>query len=160
MGSVHCRSDTLRQLDQLIASGGEFHQNIRRQMYCAALRGANSNDFTFVWNRMLESQNGVQRNEIGQSLGCTTSRASINRLLSSLLPSTNENNIEYRGNEAYLVFRSVYENGIYGLELTIEFVLENAVETYETFGENFLSDMARSIRRNDLTEKVCQTCNI
>lgn len=158
MGSVHCHSDALRQLRQIIASGGEFHQNIRRQMYCAALRSANSNDFNSVWNRMLESQNGNQRNELGQSLGCSLSRISINRLLSSLLPSTNENNIEYRGNEAYQVFRSVYENGLFGLELTLAFVIENAVETYETFGANgpnFLIDMARSVRRNDLTERVC-----
>lgn len=159
MGSVHCRSDALRQLRQLIANGGEFHQNIRRQMYCAALRSADSNDFNFVWNRMLESENGNQRLEIGQSLGCSTSRILINRLLRSLLPSTNENNIEYRGNEAYQVFRSVYQNGVFGLELTLDFVIENAVETYETFGvngPNFLIDLALTIRRNDLTEKVCK----
>lgn len=158
MGSVHCRSDALRHLRQLIAVGGEFHQNNRRQMYCAALRSANSNDFNFVWNRMLESENGNQRNEISQSLGCSTSRILLNRLLGSLLPSTNENDIEYRGNEAYQVFRSVFENGVYGLEVTLDFVIENAVETYETFGvngPNFLIDMAVSIRRNDLTEKVC-----
>lgn len=159
MGSVHCRSDALRQLREIIATGGEFHQNIRRQMYCAALRSANTNDFNFVWDRMLDSQNGNQRNEISQSLGCLTSRILLNRLLSSLLPSTNENNVEYRGNEAYQVFRSIYENGVFGLEITLDFVLENAVETYETFGANgpnFLIDMAQSIRRSDLTEKVCK----
>ncbi|KAG4073910.1 hypothetical protein HA402_014115 [Bradysia odoriphaga] len=156
MGSVHCRSDTLRQLRQLIATGREFHQNVRQQMYCAALRSGNSNDFNFVWNRMLQSTNNNQRSEISRSLGCSTSRVLINRLLSSLLPSTNENNIEYRANEAYQVFRNVYQNGIFGLELTLDFVIENAIETYETFGvngPNFIIDMAPSIRRDDLTEK-------
>lgn len=158
MGSVHCRSDALRQLRQLIISGGEFHQNIRRQMYCAALRSANSNDFNFVWNRMLNSENNNQRSEISQSLGCSTSRILLIRLLGSLLPSTNENDVVYRGNEAYQIFRSVYENGIFGLEVTLDFIIENALETFETFGANtpnFLIDMATSVRRNDLIEEVC-----
>lgn len=160
MGSVHCRSDAVRQLRQIIELNGEFHQNIRREMYCAALRSANSNDFNFVWNRMLESQNANQRNEISQSLGCLTSRVLVNRLLNSLLPSTNENDVEYLPNEAYRVFRSVYGNTVYGLEITLDFVLENAVETYETFGANgpnFLIDMAQSIRRDDLIAKVCDS---
>jgi len=159
MGSVHCRSDATRQLRQIIETDGEFHQNIRREMYCASLRAANSNDFQFVWNRMLESQNANQRNEISQSLGCLTSRTLINRLLNSLLPSTNEDDIEYQPNEAYRVFRSVYGNTVYGLEITLDFVLENAVETYETFGANgpnFLIDLAQSIRREDLIAKVCK----
>lgn len=157
MGSVHCRSDASRQLRQLIANGGEFHQNVRQQMYCAALRSADSNDFNFVWNRMLESQNFNQRYELGQSLGCSTSRILINRLLRSLLPSTNENNIEYRGNEVYQVFRTIYQNEVFGLELTLEFLIENAVEAYETFvtsAPNFLLDIALSVRRNDLTDRV------
>lgn len=154
MGSVHCRSDALRQLRQLIANGGEFHQNIRRQMYCAALRSADSSDFNFVWNKMLESENGNQRLDLGQSLGCSMSRILINRLLRSLLPSTNDNNIEYRGDEPYQVFRSIFQNGVFGLELTLDFVIENAVETYEIIG-NFIIDLALTIRRNDLTEKVC-----
>lgn len=157
MGSVHCRSDASRELRQLIASGGEFHQNIRQQMYCAALRSGNSNDFNFVWNRMLASTNNNQRNELSRSLGCSMSRNLIRRLLSSLLPSTNDDDIEYRANEAYQVFRNVYQNGIFGLEQTLDFVIENAIETFETFGANgpnFLIDMAASVRRDDLIEKV------
>ncbi len=160
MGSVHCRSDALRQLRQLIASGGEFHQNIRQQMYCAALRSADSNDFNFVWNRMLDSQNNGQRSELGQSLGCSTSRSLINRLLRSLLPSTNEDSVEYRGNEAYQVFRSIYQNGNFGSELAIEFVLENAVEIFETIGANgpnFLYDWALYIRGRHLARQVCDS---
>lgn len=152
---MHCRSDAVRKLRQIMVTGGEFHQNIRREMYCAALRSASSNDFNFVWNRMLTSQNGNQRNELIEAFGCLTSRLLINRLLHSLLPSTNENNIEYGNNEAYRVFSSVYENGIYGLELALDFVIDNAVETYETFSANFLIDMAQSVRRADLIDKVC-----
>lgn len=158
MGSVHCRSDAVRQLRHLITNGGEFHQNIRRQLYCAALRSANSNDLNFVWNRMLESQNVNQRSELSQALGCLTSRILINRLLRSLLPSTNENNVEYQYNEAYNIFRSIYENSADNLDLALDFVLENAREAFETFslsGANFLINMAQSIRRNDIIAKVC-----
>ncbi|KAJ6644039.1 Aminopeptidase N [Pseudolycoriella hygida] len=163
MGSVHCRSDALRHLRTFMASGNEFHPNIRRQIYCAALRSADSNEFNFVWNRMLESSSTSQRTELIQSLGCSTSRILINRLLASVLPSTNENDVDYRVGEAYDVFRSVYRNSINNLELTLDFVIENALETYETFGANgpnFLIEMAQWIRRNDLTEKFRQLLQI
>lgn len=38
MGSVFCRSDANRELRTLMVSGGEFHQNVRNVLYCAALR--------------------------------------------------------------------------------------------------------------------------
>lgn len=155
MGSVHCRSDALRQLRRIIESGGEFHQNDRRQMYCAALRSAGASDFNFVWNRLLDSANNNRRAELIQALGCSQSRILVNRLLRSLLQSTNENNIEYRAGEAYQLFRSVYQNGVFGLEITLDFVIDNAVEAFETFGGDFLNNMADSVRRNDLIDRVC-----
>lgn len=157
-GSVHCRSDTTRRLRQLIADGQEFHQNVRRELYCAALHSANSNDFNFVWNRMLSSQDSNQRYTLSQSMGCVTSRVFLNQLLGSTIPSTNENDVIYLDNEALLVFRGVYSHSILGMELALDFLIENAVEAYQQIGSNgpyFLWDMLYEIMRDDLTEKVC-----
>lgn len=158
MGSVHCRSDATRRLRQLITNGREFHQNIRYVLYCAALRSANSNDFHFVWNRLLSSDDPEQRYQLKQIMGCVTSRAFLNQLLRSTLDSTNTDNVVYVGNEQYDVFRSVYENGILGLELTLDFMIENPVEAFQTYNSivpYFLIDMTFNIVRTDLVVKVC-----
>lgn len=155
LGSVHCRSDANRRLRQLMSDGQEFHQNIRSQLYCAALRSANSNDFDFVWNRMLSSQDTSQRYQLIESLGCTTSRMFLNELLRASLDPT-----VFEYNEANFMFQSIYGNGVSSLEITLDFLILNALEAFQRFGENgpyFLLGLAYRIRSNDLIAKVCDT---
>lgn len=146
MGSVHCRSDATRELRELMVSGVEFHQNVRNVLYCAALRSGNSNDFNFVWNRMLSTEDGVDRNLLMSALGCSTIPRLLRELLRSTLEATNENEIEYRPGEAYRVFSSVYQNSLIGLEMTLEFLMDHRHEAFADFGftnfENIIIGMS------------------
>lgn len=134
MGSVHCRSDATRELRELMVTGVEFHQNVRDVLYCAALRSGSSNDFDYVWDRMLTTEDANMRNLLMSALGCSTNPRLLRGLLRSTLAETNDNDIEYRPGEAYRVFSSVYQNGLIGLEMAIDFVVEYRHEAFADFG--------------------------
>ncbi len=134
MGSVHCRSDATRELRELIVTGVEFHQNVRNVLYCAALRSGSQSDFNFVWDRMLSSNVASTRNLLITALGCSTSPRILRELLRSTLEVTNDNEVEYGPGEAYRVFTSVYQNGLIGLDLALDFVAQYTQEAFEEFG--------------------------
>lgn len=149
MGSVHCRSDATRELRELMVTGVEFHQNVRNVLYCAALRSGSSNDFDFVWDRMLSTEDDSMRNLLMSALGCSTAPRLLRQLLRSTLEETNDNDIEYRPGEAYRVFSSVYQNGLIGLEMALDFVVEYRHEAFADFGftnfENIIIGMRRVV---------------
>lgn len=130
-------------------SGGEFHQNVRDVLYCAALRSGNSNDFNFVWNRVLTTDNANTRNFLINALGCSTAPRLLREYLRSSLDSTNDNEIGYRAGEQVRVFSAVYQNGLMGLELALDFLFENRQEFFSQFGfanfENVIIGMSQRI---------------
>ncbi|KAG4077604.1 hypothetical protein HA402_003031 [Bradysia odoriphaga] len=159
LGSVHCRSDATRELRELMVTGGEFHQNVRSVLYCAALRSGNSNDFYFVWDRMLSTDDASGRNLLSSALGCSTTRRLLTELLRSTVEATNDNDIEYRPGEAYRVFSSVYQNGLLGLEMALDFLVQNTQEVFDDFGfanfENVIIGMSQRVSlsmRNRFTD--------
>lgn len=161
MGSVHCLSDANRELRSLIASGGEFHQNVRNVLYCAALRSGSASDFAFVWNRMLSENDGNLRNLLISALGCSTTRRHLVELLRSTLVATNDNEIEYRPGEAYRVFSAVYQSGLIGLEIALDFLADYRQEAFNDFGftnfENIIIGISQRVSL-PLRDKVNKKC--
>lgn len=117
-----------------MVSGVEFHQNVRDVLYCAALRSGSSGDFYFVWNRMLSSDDVSLRDLLIAALGCPTIPRLLRELLRSTLKATNDKGIEYRPGEAYRVFSSVYQNGLIGLEMALDFIVDYRHEAFADFG--------------------------
>lgn len=157
MGSVHCRSDATRQLRQHIETGREFHQNIRNVLLCASLRSASRNDFHFIWNRLASyplNQSGP-RLELITFMACSTSRPLLNEFLRSSLNSTNVNNIVYSSLEKnVLLYYVMFNGGNVGLDAALDFIIENAVEAFETYGISFVSGIADFVSRADHIERV------
>jgi len=157
MGSVHCRSDATRELRSLMSTGGDFHQNVRDVLYCASLRSGNQNDFDFVWTRLLNSNDASIRNNLLNALGCSTSGRLLTEYIRSSLNSTSDRDIVYRTGEPLRVFNAVYQNGLLGLEIAIQFLRENSQEAYTTFGStnfgNTLTGMAQRIGNEQLIEQ-------
>lgn len=158
MGSVHCRSDANRELRSLMTNGGDFHQNVRDVLYCASLRSSNRNDFDFVWNRLLNSEDAATRNLLLTALGCSTTRQLLTGYIRSSLNSTNDRDIEYRAGEPLRVFNAVYQSGLLGLEIAVQFLIENSQEAYSAYGSanfgNTLTGMAQRIGNGRLIEQV------
>lgn len=152
--SVHCRSDATRRLRQLITNGTEFHQNVRHVLYCAGLWSGNSNDFNFVWNRLLESEDVTERYIYINSLGCSMSRQLLTEYLRPSLNSTNSRNIEYRESEQIYILLAVCNNGLFGFEIALEFLIENAVEAFYTYESYIVTNLGVAAIRPDLTDKL------
>lgn len=157
IGSVHCRSDANRQLRRQIETGEEFHQNVRPVLKCASLRSATRADYFFVWNRLrlLEMDEFAPRLEIIDWLGCTTSRRLLTEYIRSAIYSTNSNNFEYSEYEKYDVIDSIFRHaGNIGIDVALDFFIENAIETVQTFGSYFVQRLARSVSNAEHIERV------
>lgn len=158
MGSVHCRSDATRELRSLMTNDGDFHQNVRDVLYCASLRSGNQNDFDFVWNRLLNASDAATRNLLLTALGCSTTRQQLNGYIRSSLNSTNDRDIVYLAGEPLRVFNAVYQGGLTGLEIAVQFLQSNAQEAYSTFGSanfgNTLTGLAQRIGNQQLIGQV------
>ncbi len=157
MGSVHCRSDANRQLRRHLETGAEFHQNIRHILMCASFRSASRTEFHLMWNRLvsLPLDEYGDRADIIYWLGCSTSSQLLNEFVRSSLNSTNSNNFEYSEYEQYAVLSSVFRHGgNVGLGVALQFLIENAVEAFETFGVLFVHNLSTIVRRADHIERV------
>lgn len=157
-GSQACHDDTLRKLRSL-GSNIEFHQNVRPEMYCGALRTSTKADFDFVWARLLSSIDSTYRRMLITALSCSTSSELLSMYLNTSLASTNLfNNITYQSGEALSVFNAVYQSGTVGLELAIDFLTTNADEAITSYGNSSLSSivngMANLITNHDQHHKV------
>lgn len=146
VGSQACRDDTLRKLRQL-GSNIEFHQNVRPEMYCGALRTSTKADFDYVWARLLRSNDVAYRRMLITALSCSTSTELLSMYLNTSLASTNSfNNITYQSSgEALSVFNAVYQSGTVGLGLAIDFLATNANETFATFGNTSFTSVINGI---------------
>lgn len=156
-GSVHCRSDATRQLHLHLETGKEFHRNIRHTLMCASFRSASRTVFHSMWNRLmsLPLDEYGDRSDIIYWLGCSTSSQLLNQFIRSSLNSTNVNNIEYSEYEQNAVFSSVLRHGgNVGLDVALEFLIENAMEAFETFGAIIVYDLSYNVRRADHIERV------
>lgn len=164
MGSVHCRSDASRALRRNIESGQDFDPNISYILFCASLYSASRADFHYLWNRMMSypKEEASKRAEIIRALGCSASRQLLNELLRSSLNSTNSQNVTYTDFEVNLIFDVVRSGGggvgHIGLDLTLNFLIVNAVEAYETYGLDALMDLSNVVSTPEHIGRV--SCNI
>lgn len=154
MGSVHCRSDATRQLRQQLEIGEDFHPNVRGVMRCASMRSATRNDVQAMWGifRGLEPDNFVQRFEIIDMMACVTSRPLLNEFVRTAYDLT-----IYTEFEQYTVINAVLQNGgNLGISVTLEFFIDNAVQTIEIFGSWFVQNLAYYISNAEHIERVSQ----
>lgn len=103
---------------------------------------------------MLAFEDVNQRYMYINSLGCSMSRQLLILYLQSSLNSTNSQNIEYLENEQTYVFLAVCNNGYFGFEIALDFLIENAVEAFYTYGSYVVTNLVSAAMRPDLTQKV------
>lgn len=141
LGVSQCQTDALNELNAVIQTGIDVHQNVRDVLYCAALRNGNDNDFHNVWNYMQSSTVSGTRNILINALGCSFTPTLLSEFLNSSLPSLNSNNVSYTLNERINVFNAVYQGSPIGLELAVQFLFENNFEAFSTYGSDNLQNI-------------------
>lgn len=141
MGSQLCRRATNAALRSIMASNGEFHQNVRSVIYCASLRNGDRNDYEFVWNRLLTSNDQSYRYMLISALGCTEESFLMEEFLNSSLNSTNTGDFVYRSGEHIRIFNAVYQSGSEGLNMALAFLISNLEEAALTYGQNNIGNV-------------------
>ncbi len=161
MGSQLCRRATNAALRSIIISNGEFHQNVRDELYCASLRNGDRGDYEFVWNRLLTSNDQAYRNMLISALGCTEESFLMEAFLNSSLNSTNTGDFEYRYGEHLRIFNAVYQSGSEGLNMALSFLISNLEEAALTFGVNNIGNVITGIAERltlyTQSEEVCKS---
>lgn len=145
VGSMTCRTDTHSALRSVMTTNGEFHQNVRNVLYCAALRSGNSNEFEFVWDRLLSSDSQEYRNTLINALACSSTDTLLEEYLNSTLNSTNSGELVYRSGEHLRIFDAVYQSGVKGLNLAIPFLRSHLDEAAVTFGRASIANIVIGI---------------
>lgn len=163
-GVTNCQVDALKELHSVIETERDFHQNVRDVLYCAALRNGSEDDFQSVWTRMQRSNQSTMRNLLINDLGCSSIATALSEFLNSSLPSLNSNNVSYSYGERISVFNSVYQGSIIGLELAVQFLMENNYEAFTTYGsenlQNIYIGMANRISSDHLIIQVSIVCKV
>jgi len=158
MGSVHCRSDANRQLRRQLEIGEDFDHNIRSVLRCASMRSATRTDFHTMWDLLLTLpfEDFSNRYGIIDMLGCSTSRPLLNEFVRSAYNLT-----IYSEFEQFTVINSILQNGgNTGIAVTLEFFIENALETVAIFGSWFVQNLAYYVSNAEHIERFIVFQNI
>lgn len=107
---------------------------------------------------MQGSNQSATRSLLINSLGCSSEQFLLLEFINSSLPSTNSNNVSYTFAERIGVFNAVYQGTVIGLEIAVEFLMENNYEAFTTYGsdnlQNIYLGMANRIGRDGLIIRV------
>lgn len=153
-GSEYCLSTTHMKLMYLLEINSEFHQNVLATSYCGGLRSAHAEVYYSVWNRLNKSSSESYRDSLISALGCTKSDVLLNEFLQASIQST------YSLQEKQQILMSVLLNGQLGLNITLDFLIENMDRVYKTFKDkhNLMNDVLIEIGYHvvseDMFEKV------
>lgn len=133
-GVEYCITESNARLAQVLTSGGQFHQNVRGVLYCAALRNNTVDSYKLVWDRLLTTTDNADRMQLFTALGCTRNENSLVEYLNSSLETTNTANIQYNNGDHVRVFNAVYQGSQLGLEKAIQFLTEHLTEAHGRYG--------------------------
>lgn len=130
----------------MLSNGNEFHQNVRGELYCAALRNNTVESFNNVWQRLLTSTDTAYRNQLITALGCTQNESSLVAYLNSSLNSTNTEGIQYNSDDYVRIFSAVYQGSQLGLHKALQFLTVHIDEAHERYGNlNLITGIASLI---------------
>uniref|UniRef100_A0A0C9QRU9 Aminopeptidase N n=1 Tax=Fopius arisanus TaxID=64838 RepID=A0A0C9QRU9_9HYME len=95
--------------------------NAKKAVYCTAVKYGSYEDWKFLWNRYLSSNLEAEKVTILQGLGCTRNAKALEEYFRAAL---SENNL-VRDQNINLVYSSVYLADSYGVNVTLEYLINN-----------------------------------
>ncbi|XP_012252261.2 uncharacterized protein LOC105683883 [Athalia rosae] len=110
--------------------------NIRSAVYCTAIKYGGDAEWQFLWDRYTKTNYGSEQVVILNALGCSRNATTLQAYLFSAIQTDQG----IRRQDSSAVFSSVYGAGRFGLEQTLEFLINNYNEIF-TYSESW-SDVA------------------
>ncbi|XP_060526993.1 uncharacterized protein LOC132702418 [Cylas formicarius] len=129
-------------------------KNLRRIVYCHGLRNSDapSDDWEFLWKVYLAAEMASEKTLILAALGCSSDSDVLRRFLSMSVNETSE----IRSQDAYSVFSAVYGASALGVDLALDFMIEN----YKKISEKYTSMLALSSLVTGLASKFTTQAQI
>lgn len=134
MGSADCLIKTSEKLKAYIAAedgSAIIEPDMKRSIFCNGLRQSGSEEFVYLFQKFQSSTDPIERNLIIDGLNCVEDPKLIEEYLWSSYSLSNFD-VQFLAGETLRVFSGVMNNGLIGLETTIEFIEKHHYELYLT----------------------------
>ncbi|XP_050095016.1 aminopeptidase N-like [Anopheles aquasalis] len=151
--------DCLARTKALLATeangGARVHPDLATVTYCYGMRTAGEREFQYVYRKMMDSKNLVERTMLIDALGCSWNKEFLHALIMTALGNTE---INYRADERRRVIQAVYSGSRAGVDTLIEFFSDAQLtsEFVSGLGQSQLNSALSAIasRTNNAAELV------
>ncbi|XP_030080693.1 aminopeptidase N [Drosophila hydei] len=120
-GLKTCLDETHAKLFALVEQGTPIQPNLQMPVYCNGLKQADDQVFDFVYDKLMTSTNQAERRLLISALGCAQDEKQLHKYVSSSIDLTNQLLIQ----ERYTLLSPTYSRGPVGLNVCIDFLLNN-----------------------------------
>ncbi|XP_068631135.1 membrane alanyl aminopeptidase-like [Battus philenor] len=151
VGHEGCLKDAVEKFTALRVNGVSVNPNLRRHVFCEGLRDGGYEDWRFLYQRRLNSNNQADQVAMLRALGCTTNDRAIEEFLQMVLSS------DVRAQDRVNALSFLYTGGQNNVKLALQFVkqrvddIRKAVVLPAWFG-NVLSNLASNLDEEGLQD--------
>ncbi|XP_004523069.1 aminopeptidase N [Ceratitis capitata] len=120
-GIESCLEESNNKLKALISDGVSIEPNLQSVIYCNGLVQSGDDEFTYVYNELMASDDQALRRTLVSSLGCSRTESQLKKFVeSSIDPAA-----EWRTQERITLLSAAYSRNSVGLLVCIDFLKEN-----------------------------------
>ncbi|XP_032687648.1 putative aminopeptidase-2 [Odontomachus brunneus] len=133
LGKPQCVEKSISLFASWKDGKGSIPTHAQAAVYCTALRNGISDDWDFLWNKYLKTNLASEKLVIINALGCSRNQTVLYNYLMKVIKD-NKYNIVIRKQDASAVFASVYGASQLGINVTLDFLINNLEEIHDYFG--------------------------
>lgn len=123
MGDERCLRDTYAYLRRIALEGFSVPKSLEITYICNGLRGLDrQEEFTALWNRMLNSNDQSERIRIIDGLTCSSDPTTLRNLLQATLEPNAQ--LTYRAHEIQRIWSNIPSRSWIGIDVMIDFIDE------------------------------------
>ncbi|EDS27417.1 protease m1 zinc metalloprotease [Culex quinquefasciatus] len=108
--------------------------DLRSAIYCYGLKEASKDVFLAVWTKMQTSKDQSLRSDLIYALGCAESNE-LKQLFLNTSIADEANGLNYFGQERERIFSAIYSNGRNGMQIALNFFMENFRKINELYNK-------------------------
>uniref|UniRef100_A0A1S4J260 Aminopeptidase n=1 Tax=Culex quinquefasciatus TaxID=7176 RepID=A0A1S4J260_CULQU len=135
MGSQECLYRAANIVQQSVEQDQtQVDPDLRSAIYCYGLKEASKDVFLAVWTKMQTSKDQSLRSDLIYALGCAESNE-LKQLFLNTSIADEANGLNYFGQERERIFSAIYSNGRNGMQIALNFFMENFRKINELYNK-------------------------
>ncbi|CAH2108754.1 unnamed protein product [Euphydryas editha] len=120
-GNEDCVYTAQNMLEQVINNSISISPDTQNVVFCSGLRGGSAENFNFLWQRYLDSQDSSEQSILLNALGCTSNSTLRNFYLNQVIAEDSA----VREQDRHTILVSVINSSPAGTEAALDFVIAN-----------------------------------